>query len=53
MHTDGTQFRHAGPAEYRPWLCCKVSDQLTFGLIQKPYISKIRLTRRISPRGSP
>ncbi len=38
-----TFFRH----------CCKVSDEAAFCLIQRPYISKTLLTRRISPRGSP
>ncbi|MCV5238970.1 recombinase family protein [Escherichia coli] len=33
--------------------CCKVSDEAAFCLIQRPYISKTPLTRRISPRGSP
>lgn len=33
--------------------CCKVSDEAAFCLIQRPYISKTLLTRRISPRGSP
>ncbi|AXO73942.1 hypothetical protein BC497_28385 (plasmid) [Klebsiella variicola] len=33
--------------------CCKVSDEAAFCLIQRPYISKNLLTRRISPRGSP
>ena len=33
--------------------CCKVSDEAAFCLIQRPYISKPLLTRRISPRGSP
>ncbi len=37
--------------EYRH--CCKVSDEAAFCLIQRPYISKTLLTRRISPRGSP
>ena len=38
----------------RPWRhCCKVSDEAAFCLIQRPYISKTLLTRRISPRGSP
>ncbi|ECI7641750.1 hypothetical protein CRC11_003966 [Salmonella enterica subsp. enterica serovar Enteritidis] len=41
-----------------PWIqssrhCCKVSDEAAFCLIQRPYISKTLLTRRISPRGSP
>ncbi|MEX5786140.1 S24 family peptidase [Klebsiella pneumoniae] len=35
------------------WHCCKVSDEAAFCLIQRPYISKTLLTRRISPRGSP
>ncbi len=29
--------------------CCKVSDEAAFCLIQRPYISKTLLTRRISP----
>ncbi|EQV60594.1 transposase for transposon Tn3 [Escherichia coli KOEGE 56 (169a)] len=33
--------------------CCKVSDEAAFCLIQRPYVSKTLLTRRISPRGSP
>ncbi len=37
----------------RRWHCCKVSDEAAFCLIQRPYISKTLLTRRISPRGSP
>ncbi len=37
----------------RKWHCCKVSDEAAFCLIQRPYISKTLLTRRISPRGSP
>ncbi|QCK98316.1 hypothetical protein E5O15_25225 (plasmid) [Salmonella enterica subsp. enterica serovar 1,4,[5],12:i:-] len=56
-----------GLDEYRNWVlensmrftaygirhCCKVSDEAAFCLIQRPYISKTLLTRRISPRGSP
>ncbi len=38
---------------YAPGHCCKVSDEAAFCLIQRPYISKTLLTRRISPRGSP
>ena len=38
---------------YRAGHCCKVSDEAAFCLIQRPYISKTLLTRRISPRGSP
>ncbi|MDK3501799.1 hypothetical protein L6162_25680, partial [Escherichia coli] len=34
---------------YRRWHCCKVSDEAAFCLIQRPYISKTLLTRRISP----
>jgi len=33
--------------------CCKVSDEVAFCFIERPYISKTLLTRRISPRGSP
>ncbi|WP_430516481.1 recombinase family protein [Escherichia coli] len=40
-------------AEYERRHCCKVSDEAAFCLIQRPYISKTLLTRRISPRGSP
>ncbi len=42
-----------GIAFYFLWHCCKVSDEAAFCLIQRPYISKTLLTRRISPRGSP
>ncbi len=38
---------------FSEWHCCKVSDEAAFCLIQRPYISKTLLTRRISPRGSP
>ncbi|WP_208396476.1 hypothetical protein, partial [Escherichia coli] len=41
------------PAAALPGHCCKVSDEAAFCLIQRPYISKTLLTRRISPRGSP
>ncbi len=43
-------------ADFNSWEyghCCKVSDEAAFCLIQRPYISKTLLTRRISPRGSP
>ncbi len=40
-------------ARYYDGHCCKVSDEAAFCLIQRPYISKTLLTRRISPRGSP
>ncbi|APM73625.1 hypothetical protein FYL58_26460 [Klebsiella aerogenes] len=43
--------RRRTPQEKRH--CCKVSDEAAFCLIQRPYISKTLLTRRISPRGSP
>jgi hypothetical protein len=43
FYTLGAMMRH----------CCKVSDEAAFCLIQRPYISKTLLTRRISPRGSP
>ncbi len=42
-----------GDRRYIEWHCCKVSDEAAFCLIQRPYISKTLLTRRISPRGSP
>ncbi len=45
-----TWFR---PEHYKKRHCCKVSDEAAFCLIQRPYISKTLLTRRISPRGSP
>ncbi len=41
------------PETYKKGHCCKVSDEAAFCLIQRPYISKTLLTRRISPRGSP
>ena len=41
------------PVRYLRRHCCKVSDEAAFCLIQRPYISKTLLTRRISPRGSP
>ncbi|WP_337093242.1 hypothetical protein, partial [Klebsiella pneumoniae] len=44
---------HPSPLLYKIWHCCKVSDEAAFCLIQRPYISKTLLTRRISPRGSP
>ncbi|ELE85584.1 hypothetical protein A1W1_00032, partial [Escherichia coli KTE83] len=37
-------------AAEEPGHCCKVSDEAAFCLIQRPYISKTLLTRRISPR---
>ncbi|WP_458048005.1 transposase [Providencia hangzhouensis] len=50
-------WRKHREAENKPnaltWHCCKVSDEAAFCLIQRPYISKTLLTRRISPRGSP
>ncbi len=45
--------RRNSKAAYRFRHCCKVSDEAAFCLIQRPYISKTLLTRRISPRGSP
>ncbi len=45
--------RFAFPAHLVTGHCCKVSDEAAFCLIQRPYISKTLLTRRISPRGSP
>lgn len=44
--------KHLGPYNDKGH-CCKVSDEAAFCLIQRPYISKTLLTRRISPRGSP
>ncbi|SXJ79683.1 Uncharacterised protein [Klebsiella pneumoniae] len=41
------------PKKFNKRHCCKVSDEAAFCLIQRPYISKTLLTRRISPRGSP
>ncbi|MDT8971324.1 C40 family peptidase, partial [Salmonella enterica] len=41
----GGQLRKYRPV---PWHCCKVSDEAAFCLIQRPYISKTLLTRRIS-----
>lgn len=45
--------RFGNKVTYFLWHCCKVSDEAAFCLIQRPYISKTLLTRRISPRGSP
>ncbi|MED8376052.1 IS1 family transposase, partial [Escherichia coli] len=51
------QWGYVGAKSRQRWLfyghCCKVSDEAAFCLIQRPYISKTLLTRRISPRGSP
>ncbi len=46
-------FDDAQQLEFLVRHCCKVSDEAAFCLIQRPYISKTLLTRRISPRGSP
>ena len=52
-------LKRCGPIEFtlsgvaKEGHCCKVSDEAAFCLIQRPYISKTLLTRRISPRGSP
>ena len=48
-----SRVRDLGRREYSKRHCCKVSDEAAFCLIQRPYISKTLLTRRISPRGSP
>ncbi|ECT3122954.1 hypothetical protein D0178_25125 [Salmonella enterica subsp. enterica serovar Infantis] len=61
IRTDMRQKGYALKTEktYLHWIkrfirhCCKVSDEAAFCLIQRPYISKTLLTRRISPRGSP
>ncbi len=45
--------RQVNLADWKVGHCCKVSDEAAFCLIQRPYISKTLLTRRISPRGSP
>ncbi len=55
INTNGSKYwrmkyRFAGKEKRH---CCKVSDEAAFCLIQRPYISKTLLTRRISPRGSP
>ncbi|MFH2861055.1 recombinase family protein [Klebsiella pneumoniae] len=47
------QTSRSGPKRDKKGHCCKVSDEAAFCLIQRPYISKTLLTRRISPRGSP
>jgi DNA replication protein DnaC len=49
---DFAQVPELNAAQFRRH-CCKVSDEAAFCLIQRPYISKTLLTRRISPRGSP
>ncbi|MGC9547946.1 hypothetical protein ACP5N4_15650, partial [Salmonella enterica] len=43
-------FKQATEALHHERHCCKVSDEAAFCLIQRPYISKTLLTRRISPR---
>lgn len=48
-----TFLRIAGLPDVARRHCCKVSDEAAFCLIQRPYVSKTLLTRRISPRGSP
>ncbi|PIJ53233.1 AraC family transcriptional regulator, partial [Erwinia sp. OLMDLW33] len=35
------------------WHCCKVSGEVAFRVIERSYLSKTLLTRRISPRGCP
>ncbi|MCV5669909.1 LysR family transcriptional regulator [Escherichia coli] len=50
-HARGVRLTDAG--RHFMGHCCKVSDEAAFCLIQRPYISKTLLTRRISPRGSP
>ncbi|WP_236304189.1 AAA family ATPase, partial [Escherichia coli] len=57
IDADGLRMRIAPMMEeygqdiHHVWHCCKVSDEAAFCLIQRPYISKTLLTRRISPRG--
>ncbi len=50
---DDTKLKHAFLQTQVKRHCCKVSDEAAFCLIQRPYISKTLLTRRISARGSP
>ncbi len=50
---NGSLRSNTKPVSKRVRHCCKVSDEAAFCLIQRPYISKTLLTRRISPRGSP
>ncbi len=52
-HTIREQFKKKLAERLENRHCCKVSDEAAFCLIQRPYISKTLLTRRISPRGSP
>ncbi|WP_430963364.1 hypothetical protein [Salmonella sp. CQ22WZ0207SAL] len=52
IHHDGTDYYPTYALDSKGH-CCKVSDEAAFCLIQRPYISKTLLTRRISPRGSP
>ncbi|MCV9840552.1 single-stranded DNA-binding protein, partial [Salmonella enterica subsp. enterica serovar Infantis] len=52
VKTTGTvQMLGRAPQQNAQGHCCKVSDEAAFCLIQRPYISKTLLTRRISPRG--
>ncbi len=54
VHDDIIPWRYPAKRELQfGGHCCKVSDEAAFCLIQRPYISKTLLTRRISPRGSP
>nr|WP_245166553.1 transposase [Candidatus Erwinia dacicola] len=53
---DERQWRRYLQAQYgRYWKghCCKVIDELAFRVIERSYLSKTLLTRRISPRGCP
>ncbi|EOB3975548.1 trimethoprim-resistant dihydrofolate reductase DfrA [Escherichia coli] len=53
IEPEGDVFFPNIPNTFEVGHCCKVSDEAAFCLIQRPYISKTLLTRRISPRGSP
>ncbi|ASQ56175.1 hypothetical protein BS654_27305 (plasmid) [Shigella flexneri 4c] len=53
LQAPGASLSFAQGSHDFEWHCCKVSDEAAFCLIQRPYISKTLLTRRISPRGSP
>ncbi len=47
---EASRYSQIWLTSHSPGHCCKVSDEAAFCLIQRPYISKTLLTRRISPR---
>ncbi|NJD00740.1 hypothetical protein EWM60_00825 [Candidatus Erwinia dacicola] len=49
----GAQQIKKSPARHSVRHCCKDIDELAFRVIERSYLSKTLLTRRISPRGCP